>query len=100
MGTFKKLKQARRRARFVGFMFVVIGGLMTAIGVVSLFNPEATMSCNGVVTNSASCKVQFALTNMSFVVLGIGCLVIPKAWINRIIVWQASMPTFFGGGRS
>ena len=95
MKTFKKLKRTRRQIRFMGLMFVMTGGVFAVNGFVMLLDPESTLSCNGVVTNSLSCKVRFTTFAVSFLVVGIVSVFAPVRWLNHIAVWQSSLPSFF-----
>ena len=95
MDTFKKVKRLRRRFRFLGFVFTLVGSILLVSGIGMLLDPESTMTCNGVVTNSKSCKIQFTSFAGTSVLIGIGFLFAKKNWLNQLVVWQESMPCPF-----
>jgi len=68
--------------------------MLAASGVFMLLDPESTLSCNGVVTNSASCKRQFTLFALLFVVVGLGFLFAKAKWLDALFVWRESMLSF------
>ncbi len=79
----------------MGFVFVLVGGMLFVNGIVLLLNPDATMSCNGVVTNDPGCKRQFVTFSAVFVLVGLAFLFSPRRWLNQLVVWQESLPSLF-----
>jgi hypothetical protein len=95
MDTFKKVKKLRRRFRFLGFVFTLVGGTLFISGIGMLLDPESIITCNGVRTNSQSCKIQFTTFSGTFLLIGLGFLFAKKSWLNQLVVWQESMPSLF-----
>ena len=87
----KKRKRSRRLYRLIGFTFSLVGGMLAISGVFLLLDPDATLSCNGVVTNSPSCKRQFTLFGSMFFVVGLGFLFARSHWLDRLYVWRESI---------
>lgn len=79
----------------MGLVLLIVGGMLFINGVLLLLNSEATLSCNGVVTNSWACKMQLTSFSGIFLLLGVVVFFSPKRWINHYIIWQESMPNPF-----
>jgi glucose-6-phosphate-specific signal transduction histidine kinase len=92
---FKKMQRMRRYCRALGSAFVLVGGFLTVMGIHLILNPDMTMVCNGVVTNSIECKRGAVIFALLFFFLGLFMLFAKKEWINRYIVWHQAMPSIF-----
>lgn len=87
----KRRKRSRRLYRLIGFMFSLVGGMLAISGLFLLLDPEATLNCNGVVSNSPSCKRQFTLFGAMFFVIGLGLLFAKGQWLDRLFLWRESI---------
>jgi hypothetical protein len=93
------MRQQRRRFRFIGFMFALVGGALAAFGTPLLFDPTSTLTCNGEVSTSIGCKASFVASGYFFLVVGL-CLVFVKPWrLDRIFVWSQSVRSMFARKR-
>lgn len=87
----KRRRRSRRLYRLMGFVFSLIGGMLAVSGVFLLLDPEATLNCNGVVTNSPGCKRQFTLFGSMFFAVGLGLLFAKGEWLNQLFLWRESI---------
>ena len=74
MKSIDKTTRRKKSLLYTGVIITSVGLTFMIIGTHMLLNPELTMGCNGVVTNSVSCKLKFTLLSGIPVLLGIGLL--------------------------
>ena len=91
----KQMKRFRRAFRFIGAMFTLVGGMLLFNFGVLLFEPNSTITVNGVVTSEYAPKLQAVIFNASFVLMGLFFLFSPSKLLNKLFVWRQSLLSIF-----
>jgi len=91
----KKMKRFRKSFRFIGVMFILVGGFLLFNFSLLLLDPESTITVNGVVTSDFNPKLQAVIFLTSFVFIGIFALFGPSSFFNKLFVWQQSLLSAF-----
>ena len=87
----KLMRRHRRSYRFVGFVWTLVGGLLTVTFVASALTPGATIVSNGVVTSALGPKVVAACFTTAFFLAGLAFLFAPARYLDRLFVWRQSL---------
>ena len=91
----KKMRRFRKGVRFIGAMFILVGGMLLFNLSMLLFDPESTITVNGVVTSDFKPKLHATLFVSSFVFIGLLALFGPSKWFNKLFVWRQSLSSVF-----
>jgi len=89
-GPFPRLRRSRRMCRVIGFSFLLVGSILLVRGLRLLFDPTATIICNGIVTTSSECKASLTLGALAFAVVGAVLAYVSRRSLRRLAVWIGS----------
>ena len=87
----KKMRRFRKGVRFIGAMFILVGGVLLFNLSMLLLDPESTIRVNGVATSEFKPKLRATIFVSSFVLIGLLALFGPNQWFNKIFVWRQSL---------
>jgi len=82
------MKRFRKGFRFIGAIFVLVGGLLLFNFSLLLLDPKSTITVNGITTSNFTLKLQVIIFRTSFVFIGIFALFGPSNFFNKLFVWQ------------
>ena len=85
------MKRFRRLWRAMAALFICVGGFLTVFGVYLLLDPTSVIMYNGVPTAEREPKLFFTIFNAAFVAIGVGSLLVPSRWVDRMYVWRQSI---------
>ena len=91
----KKMRRFRKGFRFIGVVFILVGGLLLFNFSMLLLDPQSTITVNGVVTSDFELKLHAVLFTASFVFVGILALFGPSKFFNRLFIWRQSLLSMF-----
>ena len=91
----KKMKRFRQGFRFIGAMFIVVGGFLLFNFSLLLLDPESTITVNGVATSDFAPKLQAVIFLALFVFIGIFALFGPSRFFNKLFIWRQSLLSAF-----
>lgn len=88
---FKKLRRDRFGVRISCLSFLLIGGVLFTMSLLSWLDPEATIVVNNEPTNSPTAKLQAIILTSFSTLVGLVGLMLPKRLLNRILIARASL---------
>jgi len=91
----KKMNRFRKGLRFIGGIFILVGGLLLFNFSLLLLDPDATIIVNGVATSNFNVKLQAVIFLALFVMVGIFFLFGPSSFFNKLFVWRQSLLSTF-----
>ncbi|HVC37118.1 MAG TPA: hypothetical protein VNF46_01825 [Gammaproteobacteria bacterium] len=91
----KKMRRFRRAFRFIGAMFVLIGGMILFDFTTLLFDPKATIIINGVATSDFNQKLYVVIFQATFFAVGLVALFGPSRMFNKLFLWRLSFLSLF-----
>ena len=93
------MKRFRKGFRFIGVMFILVGGFLLFNFSLLLLDPESTIRVNGVVTSDFNPKLRAVVFTASFTLIGIVLLFTPSKFFNKLFVWRQSLVSAFSRGK-
>lgn len=85
------MKRHRRLYRFMGFIWALVGTMLLLAFVPLIFDPNGTITYNGVPTTALGPKISAAIFAATFVVAGLGFLFVPSSFLDRLFIWRQSL---------
>jgi len=76
-------KHIRKQTIMMGLLFLIMGGLFAFMDAKALLDPNATVACNGIVTNSLSCKAGTAFIIVLIFIIGLLLVLSPNSWVTK-----------------
>ena len=98
---FNKLRRKRLGYRFIGWWFILLGGVMCIMFAKLMLDPDGVITYNGVKTTSFEIKRNAFLFTTTFPIIGAIFAFIPKRYLTKLLIWQArTNPLFLGTKRN
>jgi len=89
------MKRFRKGFRFMGVIFILVGGFLLFNFSLLLLDHESTIRVNGVVTSDFNPKLRAVVFTASFTLIGIVLLFTPSKFFNKLFVWRQSLVSAF-----